>query len=55
MTIEIYLGIFACFVLIVGGLIHILNSAKKFKLDDEQLKKIKQREKEQRVKDEENK
>lgn len=41
--------------LIVGALLHILSTAKKFKLSDEQLKSIKARELEQRKKDDENK
>ncbi len=48
-----YLLIFACFAIVIGALMLILQSAKKFKLTDEQLKKIKQREQQQSLKDKE--
>ncbi len=49
---TIYLIIFAALILIIGGLMFILKSATKFKLTDEQLTAIKQREQAQQEKDE---
>ncbi|GHF81476.1 DUF2897 family protein [Thalassotalea marina] len=46
-----YLIIGLVIIVIVGALLHILSTAKKFKLDESQLKKIKQREREQKIKD----
>lgn len=51
MTIVIYALVFCSIALILGGLMLIIRSAKKFNLSKEQLEKIKKREKEQRNKD----
>lgn len=51
MTVEIYLMIFCAIALIIGALMLIIRSAKKFHLTDEQLKNIQKREQEQSLKD----
>lgn len=51
MNIYNFLLIFLCLALIVGAVMLIFQSARKFKLTDEQRRKIKKREAEQRKKD----
>ncbi|WP_083601904.1 DUF2897 family protein [Thalassotalea sp. PP2-459] len=51
MNIYSYLLIFLCLAFIVGAVMVIFQSARKFKLTDEQRKNIKIREAEQRKKD----
>ena len=51
---EIYLIVFCCLALALGALMLILRSAKKFRLTEDQLKKIKARELEQQQKDKAN-
>lgn len=51
MTIEIFVIIFCSIALILGGIMLIIRSAKKFQLTKEQLEKIKKREIEQQLKD----
>ncbi|GLX77496.1 hypothetical protein tinsulaeT_08360 [Thalassotalea insulae] len=48
-----FILILGCVSIVVGALMLILQSAKKFKLSDEQLKQIKAREHEQQLKDKE--
>jgi len=50
-----YFIIFLAFALIIGGIITIKQSAKKFILSDEQTEKIKKRQQEQLDKDRQNK
>jgi len=52
-TIEILLLIFCCGTLIVGAVMTIYQSAKKFKLTEQQMINIKNREQEQQKKDSE--
>ncbi len=51
MNIEIVLLIIGCFALIISAIVTIFQSAKKFKLTEEQQQSIKAREKEQQLKD----
>ncbi len=55
MTFSAMLIIFITLAIIVGGIMVLKKSAKKFNLTDEQLKEIKRRKKEQNEKDNQNK
>ncbi len=55
MDITSILLIFCCLAIIIGAVMTLRHSAKKFKLTDEQLKKVKERADEQQLKDQQEK